>query len=434
MRSCRRIKEGMEKRDGPGRIWLDVTTTRHAGGNSDGTTRIERGLIRELPQFLPGRLGYCAYSRTLGRFAAVTPPPPPDSLSRRREDAGKKSFVRPAGRAVERTVRRLAKAGIGRVASMIAGSAGGRPFAEAAAGDVLLLAGETWGRHDFDALRRLRQGGIRIAALLQDMIPVIHPQFFESAAFVARFRSYVGFLAKDADLVLAISEGTRRDFLGAAPSADPAKVVRIELGADIALPGQEERPAALGQLEGRPFVLSVSTIQVRKNFDLLYRLWQRFAVEGRHDQPHLVIVGRPGFGSADLLHLMRNDPWIAGTVTILDRASDAELAWLYRHCAFTLYPSWYEGWGLPISESLAYGKTFIASDRPSLPEAGKGLGIHLDPYDLMAWRNEVLRLANDAAARAAMEARIAGAGPQPTWSDCARSIAARVESIARIGP
>src|SRR6185436_13004749 len=145
---------------------------------------------------------------------------------------------------------------------------------------------------------------------------------------------------------------------------------------------------------------------------------QKFAIEGTGGLPHLVIVGREGFGAADLLRQMRNDPSIARSVTILNTASDAELAWLYANCAFTLYPSWYEGWGLPLSESLAYGKTFIASDNSSLPEAGEGLGVHADPYDPIAWSREILRLATDIDARAAMERRILAERSLPAWADC----------------
>ena len=59
---------------GRGRVWLDVTTTTHAGGHFDGTTRVERSLIRELPQFLAERLGFCAYNRTLRHFSEVARP------------------------------------------------------------------------------------------------------------------------------------------------------------------------------------------------------------------------------------------------------------------------------------------------------------------------------------------------------------------------
>ena len=116
---------------------------------------------------------------------------------------------------------------------------------------------------------------------------------------------------------------------------------------------------------------------------------------------------------------------------MLHRTSDAELAWLYAQASFTLYPSWYEGWGLPLSESLAHGKTFIASDTSSLPEAGQGLGIHLDPYDLVSWGREVLRLTNDPAARSAMEQKILAERHLASWADCARQIAEAVDLPAQ---
>jgi len=408
-----------------GRIWLDVTTSRRAGTVHDGTTRVERGLTRELPPLLGERLGFCIYDRTMKRFLPVPRPAPPEAGAvGTARPAMRRSAARTLGRRVERRVRGLVKGAAARTAAALDLMLERRLFPDSRPGDVLLLAGENWSRYDFNMLRRLRADhNVRIAAVLQDMIPVVHPQFFDDAGFLVRFRTYVDFLARDADLVFAISDATRNDYLRAAPDADPLRVERIELGADIDTAGEQHRPVALADLTGRPFVLSVSTIQARKNFDLLYRLWQRFAGEGLSDTPHLVIAGRPGFGSADLLHLMRNDPAIADTVTLLHGASDAELAWLYANCLFTLYPSWYEGWGLPLSESLAHGRTFIASNTSSLPEAGQGLGIHLDPYDLMAWRREVLQLAGDSEARAAMERRIQAERKLSSWSDCARGIA-----------
>lgn len=414
------------------RVWLDVTTTRHAGARHDGTTRVERGLIRELPAILGERLGFFAYDRTFRRFSSVDRPGLPNTAAATRQSKRRgRGPVGSAGRKVEKAVRGMLKGAAAAAVSTADRVRERQLFADAAAGDILLLAGENWGRHDFGILRELkRRQGVRIAAVLQDMVPYVHPQFFDDAHFAARFAAYVDFLANDADLVLVISQCTRHDFLKAAPDVDPAKVVQIPLGADFKAAGEQQRPPSLPDLGDRPFALSVSTIQARKNFDLLYRLWQKFAIEGGRDEPHLVIVGREGFGSGDLLHLLRNDPWTARTVTVLNRASDAELAWLYANAAFTLYPSWYEGWGLPLSESLAYGKTFIASDTSSLPEAGQGLGVHLSPYDLVAWEREVLRLAADGDARAAMEKRIAAERRLASWADCAREVAG---AIGRLG-
>jgi glycosyltransferase involved in cell wall biosynthesis len=303
-------------------------------------------------------------------------------------------------------------------------------FPTALPGDTILLAGENWSRHDFSVLRELKKNRkVHIAAVLQDMIPCIHPQFFEAGSFKTRFQAYVEFLSTSADVIFTISKSTTEDFLRFASGVSPMRIVQIELGVDVLGESTQSRPAAIAALGNRSYVLCVSTIQSRKNFDLLYRIWQRFALERQPGAPHLVVVGRPGFGSADLLNMIRNDPWIADSITLIQEASDAELGWLYAHCLFTLYPSWYEGWGLPLTESLAYGKTFIASDRSSLPEAGQGLGIHLDPYDLVSWSGELMRLANDGETRAAMEQRILAVRRVPNWSDTARKISAVLEEL-----
>ena len=218
---------------GRGRVWLDVTTTNHAGGHFDGTTRVERSLIRELPLHLADRLGFCAYNRTLRRFSEVarpasdSPAPPGQGRGKRR------SRGRSVGKAVERVVRGFVKGAIGQVASSADRLLGRSLFPEAAAGDTLLLAGENWSRHDFAVLRQLKQrDGLRIAALLQDMIPHVRPQFFESPAFIARCRTYVDFLVDERSRLRDLGLHPRR-FLNAAPAADPAKVVRVELGAEI---------------------------------------------------------------------------------------------------------------------------------------------------------------------------------------------------------
>jgi glycosyltransferase involved in cell wall biosynthesis len=417
------------KHESDKRVWLDITSSRSAGIVYSGTTRVEWSLIRELPACLPGRVGFSVYNWRARRFFAVPSPPLPDAaaVSVRFREHGR-GAIRSIARNIERRTRAFSKklSLVGLIGSK------GPIFSAAQAGDTLLLAGENWSHYDFLLLRKLkRQQKLRIAAVLQDMAPCIHPQFFDqSGDFARRFQAYIGFLAEDVDLIFTPSMSTREDFLRAMPAVSAERVVQIELGADVIPEARRLRPKEISALDDRPFVLAVSTIQSRKNFDLLYRIWQRFKLKQEASAPRLVIVGRPGFGSGDLLYQMRHDPSIADNVTILHTASDAELAWLYDQCLFTLYPSWYEGWGLPLTESIAYGKTYIASDRSSLPEAGRGLGIHLDPYDLPAWSSEVLRLACNLQARAEMEQRLLAERRVPSWADCARSISDILEQGA----
>src|SRR5262249_52100969 len=158
-------------------------------------------------------------------------------------------------------------------------------------------------------------------------------------------------------------------------------VQTIELGHDVGAAPAIDRPASLPGLQPGKFVLSVSAIQSRKNLDLLYRVWRRLSEDKLADLPTLVLAGRRGFGGADLLWQIPRDPVVRDSVVVIHAVSDATLSWLYRNCAWTLYPSFYEGWGLPISESLAHGKFCLASNMSALVEAGQNLAKHLDPLD-----------------------------------------------------
>jgi glycosyltransferase involved in cell wall biosynthesis len=182
------------------------------------------------------------------------------------------------------------------------------------------------------------------------------------------------------------------------------------------------------QLTPNGFVITVSTIQSRKNNDLLYRVWRRFA-EDRRAVPRLVIVGQRGFGSADLLWQIEHDPLVRESISVLHHVSDGELAWLYGHCRFTLYPSLVEGWGLPVSESLAHGKLCVAANTSSLPEAGAGLALHLDPFDFRAWHDTILSLVGDPAKLTAAEQRIRAAYHRKTWPETAADLAAVLKRL-----
>ena len=128
------------------------------------------------------------------------------------------------------------------------------------------------------------------------------------------------------------------------------------------------------------------------------------------------------------------DPLTRPFIRILDDAGDDELAWLYAHCCWTLYPSFYEGWGLPLSESLMHGKLCLASNAASLPEAGQGLARHLDPHDIDAWHREIVTLLAAPEQLAAIEARIRRERRIVDWRQSGAALAAAIEGLATAGP
>jgi glycosyltransferase involved in cell wall biosynthesis len=171
----------------------------------------------------------------------------------------------------------------------------------------------------------------------------------------------------------------------------------------------------LGSLEDREFVLCVSTIEARKNHEVLYHAWDRLAERHGEALPMLVIVGMVGWGVTDLMFRMRTNPRLRDRIVILDNLADGELAWLYRRCLFTVFPSLYEGWGLPVVESLSLGKPCICSTAPAVAEAAQALAVALDPLDVPAWVAAIERLWLDESMRQANTERLRKEYRPDTW-------------------
>lgn len=420
-------------------IWMDLTTSLRArGGQNNGTLRVERGFARELQPLLGDRLRFCRYDATRQRFDGVDAFAFADAARTSAQTAHRGPGASNAradklGRRIERAVRVSVRSTIRKLHGALRGADAAAHFPDTQPGDVLLLAGENWsGRTDFGVLARLRsERGLKIAAVCQDLIPVTHPQFFETGEFVPQYRRYVEFLARQTDLVIAISQATADELKKATEihGGMRGEIAVVELGSDVASVADPRPPLTEPPLQAGAFVISVSTIQARKNFDLLYRLWHRFAQEGRSDIPRLVIVGQRGFGSDELLASIARDTTIKDRLTILHRTSDAELTWLYRNCAYTLYPSYVEGWGLPVSESLAYGKLCLASNTSSLPEAGAGLALHFGPDDDAAWYAAIADLAANPQKLAKAETRIRTGYKQRSWQQAGIELAGHLNAL-----
>ena len=174
------------------------------------------------------------------------------------------------------------------------------------------------------------------------------------------------------------------------------------------------------------FVLFVATIEGRKNHDLLLRIWHRMVAEG-DDPPHLVCVGRVGWRSSTFISALVETDYLDGRIHLLRDISDTDLQSLYQNCLFTVCPTFYEGWGLPIGESLAMGKVCISSDRASVPEVAGEFGTYIDIDDFEGSLAAVRDIIADAPKRKRLEAKIRRGYKPVTW----RSVADKVVEACR---
>jgi glycosyltransferase involved in cell wall biosynthesis len=298
--------------------------------------------------------------------------------------------------------------------------------------DVYFSMGLDWEYNSVaDLYRERHRVGFRTVLFCYDTIPVHFPHLM---SFDARqsFARYFVDLAHSADRIVAISQTSRRDFESLMDEvAGPKPPVDVVLlGTDLNVPAGSMR-APSKDLETTAFVLCVSTIEARKNHEVLYHAWDRLIAAYGDEVPILVIVGMVGWGVSDLLFRIRTNPRLKERIRILDNLADGELAWLYRNSLFTVFPSLYEGWGLPVVESLAYGKPCICSNTPAVVEATQGLATAIDPLDTPAWIAAIERLWRDHSQREQEAARCASQFRAQLWKNHAEELLAIAHREAR---
>jgi glycosyltransferase involved in cell wall biosynthesis len=296
------------------------------------------------------------------------------------------------------------------------------------ASGTLVLLGAAWVIPDYARIvvNLKRQFGWRFAMLFHDFIPVYARETCDQgtaevfAAFMAQIMELV-------DEALCNSQNTANDLMRYCAEMDlvapPVTVTRLGSGfAEIFSDAVPTADLKLdGSLDDEPYVLFVSTIEGRKNHDLALRIWRKLIAEGVK-VPRLVCVGRLGWRSENFLHALIATNNLGGKVQILEDVSDAELQQLYNGCLFTIYPSLYEGWGLPVSESLSHGKICVTTRAASLPEVAADLGAYIPLDDLNEAAAIVRKLIENDEFRSDFEARIKSDYKPDSWRDVAQRV------------
>jgi glycosyltransferase involved in cell wall biosynthesis len=281
---------------------------------------------------------------------------------------------------------------------------------------------EVW---QFSAEHRARGGDV--VQYVHDLIPVTHPQFMpekEPPVFINWLNHAMDYAAR----FTCNSQWTAESVLryagehGRHLNVDVTRLAHEFIGhardEDVPL------PARLAALSGRRFVLCVGTLESRKNGLSLLRAWRQLAasLEGA---PLLVFAGRYGKIGGTGFREELDATGLPVDARVVDMPSDSELAWLYRNCLFTVYPSYVEGWGLPVGESVWFGKYCVASSASSIPEVCGALIDYVDPHDLDSIRAGILRPLVDSAFLEEREQAIAAAHLR-RWSNVADDLYAYV--------
>jgi glycosyltransferase involved in cell wall biosynthesis len=293
----------------------------------------------------------------------------------------------------------------------------------------LVNVGTSWGYQNYFLVIRdiKRRFGVKYIPLVHDTIPLIFPEFCDQN-LVTNFISWIDGMTEHADMVLANSQNTLNDLTSLAErlsqNLPPSRLLLLN-GEFRARDGKnlDEKKKALAVLRSHnldvdDYVLMVSTIEPRKNHMLAFNAWSRMLkTRERASIPYLVCVGAPGWMNEALYTRLERDEDLAERIIILRNVSDQTLNQLYDRAQFTIFPSLYEGWGLPISEALAHGKVPLVSNVSAHPEAGGEHAVYFDLGSEADFQTKLEDLIDDVPSRQHREAAIKTATPLKPWSD-----------------
>lgn len=257
-----------------------------------------------------------------------------------------------------------------------------------------------WLFHGFDVVHGTNfvvppSRGIARVVTVHDLTPLLFPRFCRPE--VLGFPALVRHAIRSGAYVHTPSEFVRQQVLEYL-DADPERVVSIAHGI-TPLDADPEPPHFASLLDGRPWVLAMSTLEPRKGLARLVKAFEGIAP--LHPDLLLVLTGQAGWGIDDLLGQLKNSS-IAERVVLPGYVSDNDRSWLLRNATVFAYPSLYEGFGLPPLEAMSVGTPVVSTDAGAIPEVVGSAAILVPPNSVDELADALTEVVTSSTTRASL--------------------------------
>ena len=261
-------------------------------------------------------------------------------------------------------------------------------------------------------------------ATVYDLIPIILSQFFigKNDADYQRMQASLNSLTAE-DYIICISEATKNDLLNHV-KLNPERVFVTHLAANTALfyrCNDAENIASVKHKYGipdAPYILGVSTLEPRKNLEHVIRCFAKVVQQQGIKDLNLVLVGAKGWEYEKIFQEIANFGLSKNRIIITGYVADEDLAAIYSGAMVFIYPSLYEGFGLPPLEAMQCGIPVITSNNSSLPEVVGDGGIMLDAADADGLCHSILKLYSTPAFRQEMSLKSLAQAKKFSWERC----------------
>ena len=266
------------------------------------------------------------------------------------------------------------------------------------------------GLNDATYGRETRRRNLRPVFFLHDLIPITHPEYCRPGE-LERHRARLSVMLSVAEGVIVNSADTEFAFEEYAKAQGlPLPPCVVAPLAPAALPYHaSERP-----VDERYFVM-LGTIEPRKNHHLILHVWRQMVEEMGRDVPKLIVIGQRGWECEQVIDMLERCTLLQGIVVEKSRCTDAELFTWLHHASALLFPSFVEGYGMPLVEALSLGVPVIASDLPVFREIAGAVPEYLNPLDGPNWKRMIIEYVRDDSSYRKDQLRRLESYSPPTW-------------------
>lgn len=221
---------------------------------------------------------------------------------------------------------------------------------------------------------------------IHDLIPLRYPELFVNERVFDYFNEELRDNIKKVDHIIAVSDSTKKDIIDFYDVPE-SKISVTHLGVnkffldELKKINYQAVTDVLNKLKiVEPFILSVCTLEPRKNLSRVLKAFE-LVQERTRESLQLVLVGSVGWKIDTLFEEIKNSKYMENIV-LTGFISDQELSILFSKTQLFIYPSLYEGFGLPVLEAMAHGAPVLTSNVSSLPEVGGDAVLYCDPYSI----------------------------------------------------
>lgn len=288
-------------------------------------------------------------------------------------------------------------------------------------GDIFLSCGLEWSESYPASFHFLKNNGVKIVTICYDLIPIKFPLYC-FVNFSNEFSEYLINILHGSNYIFCISNNTKEDlenFVNNSGAPSP-KIKTLRLGTSL----YENYNHSKKTIDSKPqskFILYVSTIETRKNHRLIVDVYI-LAKKKNIDLPNIVFIGMKGWGVESLLKEINIDSYLKSKILFLNNIDDNDLGEFYKNSLFCVYPSFYEGWGLPIVEAASFGKVTICSNIRSLREAGGKYMKYINPESTESWLDAMHSLSSNNLLLEKIQNKIIKHFPLQKWEDTAKQL------------